>query len=37
MAAQLLGREVKTISYDLYSSDSTFPHLRDTISHANYH
>ena len=37
LAARLLGHEVKTISYGLYSSGSTFPQLRDAINHVNYH
>ena len=37
LAARLLGHEVKTISYGLYSSGSTFPQLRDAINHVDYH
>ena len=37
LAARLLGHEVKTISYGLYSSGSTFPQLRDAINHVEYH
>jgi integrase len=36
LAARLLGHEVKTISYGLYSSGSTFPQLRDAINQVRY-
>ena len=36
LAARLLGHEVKTISYGLYSSGSTFPQLRDAINQVSY-
>ena len=36
LAARLLGHEVKTISYGLYSSGSTFPQLRDAINQVTY-
>jgi integrase len=37
LAARLLGHEVKTISYGLYSSGSTFPQLKDAINQVYYH
>ena len=37
LAARLLGHEVKTISYGLYSSDSKIPQLRYAINHVDYH
>ena len=36
LAARLLGHEIKTISYGLYSSGSTFPQLRDAINQVHY-
>jgi integrase len=36
LAARLLGHEVKTISYGLYSSGSTFPQLREAINQVRY-
>ena len=37
LAARLLGHEVKTISYGLYSSGSTFTQLQDAINHVDYY
>jgi integrase len=36
LAARLLGHEVKTISYGLYSSGSTFPQLKEAINQVRY-
>jgi integrase len=36
LAARLLGHEVKTISYGLYSSGSTFQQLRQAINQVRY-